>query len=312
MAIQLKEDKFVSADKKSDIYYTCWYDDSRKPKAVLQLVHGMAEYIARYDDFARYMVQNGYIVYGDDHLGHGRTAKATDSYGYIADKGGERKLVEDVHTLSLIAKQDNPGLPFILLGHSMGSFIARYFAALYPTEADGFIFMGTSGSNPAAGAGIAMINVMKLFRGGHFRSKFIDKLGSGGYYKKIPEVRTAFDWLSVNEQNVEKYIADEECGFLFTISAYKDLMKLLQFVSTDEWYRSLSADVPVLLISGADDPVGQYSKGVQEVCDKLKNAGVKDLSIKLYDGLRHEILNEKENRTVYGDVLAWCDGAIKK
>ncbi|MEG1304992.1 MAG: alpha/beta fold hydrolase, partial [Oscillospiraceae bacterium] len=181
MSVLMVESKFRSGDGINGVYYAKWCDDAKKPKAILQIAHGMCEYIARYKGFAEFMTQNGYVVFGNDHLGHGHTAKSDSELGYFAKKDGYRLLVSDMHKLTEIAKEEYPGLPLILLGHSMGSFLARLWAATYPKEADAFIFMGTSGANPLGAVGIFLVNVISIFKGERHRSNFINFMSFGSY-----------------------------------------------------------------------------------------------------------------------------------
>ncbi len=188
----------------------------------------------------------------------------------------------------------------------MGSFVARAYAARYGGDVDALIIMGTSGKNPVAGVGIFLVNAVALFKGEHHPSAFINSIGFGAYNRKIADKRTPFDWLSVDTDNVERYMADEDCGYLFTASGYRDLMTILGEVSKKDWPQKLRKDLPVLLISGSDDPVGDYGAGVREVYESLLAAGVKDVGLRLIEGKRHEILNEGNKRETYGELLAWC------
>ncbi len=310
MSVEVKRGKFLSADGKTDIQYKEWRNSEKAPKAILQIAHGMAEYIERYDDFAKFMVKNGFVVFGNDHLGHGDTAKTEEDLGFFADKNGYKLLAQDVHTLTGIAKKEYDRLPIILLGHSMGSFVARLYASKYSSDIDGAIFMGTSGSNPVGGIGIFIVNLISLFKGEHHRSPFIDKLAFGSYNKSFTDAKTPFDWLSTERSNVTKYINDDKCGYLFTLSGYRDLMKILGAVSKKDWAEKIRKDLPVLLISGSEDPVGGLTKGVSEVYDKLKNAGIEKLDLKFVDGKRHEILNEDNKAETYDFVLNWCKAAV--
>lgn len=307
MAILKQEGSFRSSSGQSDIFYTKWTDDGAAPKAVLLIAHGMAEYIDRYDAFAVFMAKNGYAVYGEDHLGHGRSAGGDENLGYMADKDGAKRIVEDMRKLKDIAKEELPGIPVILMGHSMGSFIARLFCAKYSAEIDGAIFMGTAGPNPVAGMGIFMTNLIGLFKGKRHRSKFIDNMAFGKYNDKFDDAQTSFDWLSRDREEVQKYIDNEWTGFLFTASGYRELMWLIKEVSKKSWAGTIRRDLPIFVIAGAADPVGDYGKGVRIVSERLIEAGIEDVTLKLYEGMRHEILNELEKEQVYEDLLAWCD-----
>ncbi len=307
MAIQRQEGSFPSADGKHKTAYSHWFDDEQQPRAALQLVHGMAEYIDRYDAFARFMVQLGYTVYGHDHLGHGRTAESPAEHGYFACKDGYKLLVEDTHGMTQIVRTENPGIPNLLLGHSMGSMVVRLYADSYSDEIDGLIIMGTSGSNPAAGAGLLLGRLTGLLRGKAHPSPMIDRIGFGAFSRRIEGARTPLDWLSTDSAQVDKYIADEKCGFPFTAAGYVDLFSLLRAVSRPAWGDGIRKDLPVLVISGGDDPVGDYGKGVRAVYDQLAQKGITDLELEIYPSMRHEILNEKDKGTVFLALANWCD-----
>lgn len=310
MAILKSEGKFRSSSGTADIFYTAWRDDAQAPKAILLIAHGMAEHIARYDRFARFMAEHGYAVWGNDHLGHGRSAIGDEGLGYMADADGGQHIVRDMVHLSQIAKKALSGIPVILMGHSMGSFVARVLCANDPQAVDAAIFMGTG--NPAgAKPGVWLTSVLCALRGKKHRSAMVERMANKGYNDRYPDVRTEFDWLSSDSDEVQKYLDDPWCGFRFTVSAYRELMRLIVKISSPDWAGRIPKAMPLLLIAGRDDPVGNYGTGVQQVYQQLKDAGVEDLQLTLYDGMRHEILNEKEWRKVYDDLLAWCDHAAQ-
>lgn len=275
-------------------------------KGVVQLAHGMAEHTDRYLDVASFLCDHGYAVIMNDHAGHGRSVKTDDDNGFFCEKDGYKKVVDDVYEVTKLAKKIYPGKKIILWGHSMGSFIARSFIAKYKNAVDAAIICGTAGANPAAGVGIALANLCAKVKGPKAKVKLLDTIAFGTYNKRF-QGNTGFEWLSVNEENVAKYVADPKCGFLFTTSGFRDLFSVLKSVSGPDWYRAVPADMKLYLIAGEDDPVGNYGKGVTEVYDKLKESGHTNVSIKLYKGLRHEIHNEKSNAEVYNDILAFAE-----
>ncbi|MBO5937005.1 MAG: lysophospholipase [Clostridia bacterium] len=306
-----KEFTFASVSGLADIHCASYLPENGEVKTVLQIAHGMAEHLERYEAFADVLCDNGVAVYINDHLGHGASIKDKNELGYFGKQDGWKHFVEDCHELTKIAKAENPGKPYIFFGHSMGSFVARAYSAKYAGEIDGAIYCGTAGPNPAAGAGIMLTNLIIKLKGDHYKSKLIDKVGFGTYNSKF-EGRTAFDWLSRDNFQVDKYIADELCGFLFTAAGYRDLFSLLAYVSSKEWFAGLSKELPVLIISGAMDPVCNYSKGIDQVCDMLKAAGKTNFKKILYPDARHEILNESACfDTVCKDVLGWIETVIK-
>jgi len=267
----------------------------------------MAEHLERYEKFAAYLCERGIALYINDHLGHGQSIKNENELGYFGTSDGWKHFVEDCHKLTEIAKQENPGKPFFFFGHSMGSFVARAYSIKYANEINGAVFCGTAGPNPAASAGILITKLISGIKGDHHRSKLIDKIGFGTYNSKF-EGRTAFDWLSRDNDEVDKYIADPLCGFLFTAYGYRDLFSLLSYVSSKEWFTGLSKELPVLMIAGAMDPVGDYSAGVKKVEQMLKDAGKKNIKTILYPEARHEILNESACFTkVCEDVISWIN-----
>ncbi len=311
MSIIRKEYTYPSATGVADIFARSWAPEGKEIKGVLQISHGMAEYGERYEELGSYLCEAGYAVVINDHVGHGRSITSDDDLGYF--NGDKNKagigFVEDVHKLTLIAKEEF-GKPVVLMGHSMGSFVARHYITKYSSDIAGAIICGTSGPNPAAGAGILVASLIEKIKGSKFKSEFINGLAFGAYNKRF-EGRTPFDWLSVNKDNIDKYIADDLCGFLFTVSGYKNLFEVLQFVSVNEWYDKVPPTLPMYLIAGSEDPVGTYGKGVKTVYNKLKSTGHTSVDLKLYEGLRHEIHNEDERFTVYSDIIKWCDSVIK-
>lgn len=306
-----KEFTFPSVSGLADIHCASYQPENGEVKVVIQVAHGMAEHLERYEAFAENLCGRGFALYINDHLGHGASVKSDDELGFFGkEENGWKFFVEDCHKLTEIAKRENPGKPYIFFGHSMGSFVARAYTLKYADEINGAVYCGTAGPNPAAGAGILVAKLVAKLKGDHYRSKLIDKMGFGTYNKKF-EGRTAFDWLSRDQFQVDKYIADPYCGFLFTACGYRDLFSLLSFVSSDNWFGSLSKELPVLMISGAMDPVGEYSKGVETVYSKLKACGKKNIELKLYPDGRHEILNEEACfGKVCDDVASWAEKII--
>ena len=291
MSYNKKEFTFKSVSGLADIHCASYLPENGEVKAVLQIAHGMAEHLERYEAFGAELCKNGVAVYINDHLGHGLSVSSKSELGYFGKKDGWKNFVEDCHKLMEIAKSENPDKPYIFFGHSMGSFVARAFSAKYASEIDGAVYCGTAGPNPAAGAGQMVANLIIKLKGDHYKSKLIDKMAFGTYNSKF-EKRTAFDWLSRDNFQVDKYIEDEYCGFLFTTAGYRDLFSLLAYVSSKEWFEGLSKELPVLIISGAMDPVCNYSKGIDQVCNSLKVAGKTNVKAILYPDARHEILNE--------------------
>ena len=279
-------------------------------RGILQIAHGMAEHHSRYEDFISYLNDNGYIVFINDHLGHGKSVTDDSQLGFFGLQYGWKNLVDDVKILTDIAKNEFPDLPVILFGHSMGSFVARLYSSFYGDNVNGVIYCGTAGVNPAAGVGLAVVKSIIKLKGAFHRSKLINKLAFGTYNSRIKPVRTSFDWLTSDDAIVDKYIDDKYCGFLFTACGYRDLMDMIVKVNSSEWFSSVRKDLPIYLISGDADPVGNYGKGVKEVYRNLTDTKHADVAIKLFDGDRHEILNERDKSDVYRSVLSWLNAVI--
>lgn len=271
-------------------------------RGLFHVVHGMTEHIGRYDAFMRRIAEQGYIVFGYDHLGHGFTAAGDDELGFIAHEKGWEKLVDDVFLFgNEIKKAMGDTLPFILMGHSMGSFIVRLTAAKY-NHYDKLIIMGTGGPNPLAGAGARVANRIKKFRGDHFISNTIYKLTFGSYNKRFEDENDVYAWLSVDKANRDRYRSDKYCTFRFTVSAMHDLIVLNKRSNEKSWFESVDKTKPILLVAGEEDPVGDYGEGVRKVYDGLKEQGA-DVEIKLYKGCRHEILNDFKRDEVIDDII---------
>lgn len=310
MAVK-KEFSFPSVSGLADIHACSFFpEDKESVKAVIQIAHGMAEHLERYEKFAGVLCDNGFAVYINDHLGHGKSVKDDGELGYFGEKDGWKNFIDDAHQLMQIAKKENPSKPYIFFGHSMGSFVAREFSKRFADELTGAVFCGTAGPNPAAGAGIILAKLVGKIKGSHHRSKLIDNIAFGTYNKQF-EGRTNFDWLSRDNDEVDKYLADKYCGFLFTAYGFRDMFTLLSRVSSKEWAAEYSKKLPVLLISGSKDPVGANGKGVEQVYNMLKEAGKTNVTMHLYDDARHEILNESRCfDKVCKDVIDWADSIL--
>ena len=276
------------------------------PRAILHIVHGMTEHISRYTPTMRYFAERGILCVGYDHLGHGYTAGAGE-HGFIAEEGGDKLLVRDVAAFAEAVKaRYGKDLPYILMGHSMGSFIAR-LAALEEPRPDKLIIMGTGGENPVAGVALGLIALNRKMYGAKHVSPFIDKLAFGSYnerFKKEGSERNL--WLTTRADVRKKYAADPLCTFRFTVAAMGDLIRLLKNSNDKSWYAELNKTLPILLVSGSEDPVGAYGKGVCEVHAKLLATG-HNAKMKLYKGARHEILNDFSRDEVLADLYAFME-----
>lgn len=279
-------------------------------KGVLVLHHGMAEHQGRYIEFITYLVNQGIAVYMNDMANHGISNQDKALTGYFGKKDGYKALVADFNHTFEMARAENPDKKIIVMGHSMGSFIVRCFTAWYNTAGfDGAIYMGTGGANPIAAMGDKISALVAKMTGYTKKVKLLDKMAFGEYNKRF-EGRTAFDWLTRDNEIVDKYIADEYCGFLFSAQGMNDLIKLNIAANTNEWYANIPSSLPVLVISGAEDPVGEYSKGINEIGERLEQSGHSNVTVKLYNDARHEILNELNKNEVYAFVADFINGIL--
>ena len=311
MEFLTKEYTFPSASGLCDIYaQSAAPIDYGSIRGVVQISHGMAEYSNRYAGFALELCKSGYAVFVSDHIGHGSSVTDKNMRGFFGESG-EETFVEDLKALTDIIKSEYNDLPLYLLGHGMGSLIARKYTAKYGYLLDGVIYTGTSGQNPALGVGIQLANTLIKQNGPYYRSELLDTIAFGAYNRKT-EKRTDCDWVSRDTNEVDKFIADDLCGYKYTVSGMKALFLTLKAVSTRRWYNSVPLSMPILLLSGSMDPIGDYSKGVNEVYKTLKKTGHKYVTMKLYDGARHEILNEINRKEVFGDIIEWLNGLNEK
>lgn len=283
-------------------------DDGGRIRGVLQVVHGMAEYVERYEEFARFLVEKGFVVTGEDHLGHGKSVGEKGKYGYFCEQDPATVLVRDVHRLKKLTEEKYPDVPYIIMGHSMGSFITRNYLCRYGTGISGAVIMGT-GMQPKAVLDMARLvaGIQRLFCGSGHVSRLLDRLAFGGYGRGITDRRTAFDWLSRDRERVDRYIADPMCGFTFTVNGFGALFELVLRLYSPENLAAVPRELPVFMVSGDADPVGDYGKGVRRAYDSLVAAGLTDIRLKLYPGGRHELLNETNRSQVMQDICRWVE-----
>ena len=271
-------------------------------KGYFHVVHGMTEHIGRYDEFLKEIAKCGYIAFAFDNLGHGFTAKDKSELGYIAKKGGYKLLGKDVSIFYNAVRQQYGDYPYFLMGHSMGSFIVRY-AVAHGANPQKLIAMGTGGKNPLAGIGLVAVKILKIFKGDRHVSKFMDKVAFGSYNKNFIAEGSKRSWLTSDISLREKYDKDEYCNYRFSLSAMQDLITINKEVNSAKWYKMFPKNVHVLLISGENDPVGKYGKGVLEVNNLLIKNGCSS-TIKLYKNMRHEIFSEPlVKKEVVKDVI---------
>lgn len=306
-----KEEFYLpSTDGINRLHGLKWLPDGA-PKLVLQIVHGMVEYVDRYDAFARAMAQRGIAVVGHDHLGHGKTAANDEDLGYIGEGNASDRLVLDIHAMTDHIRKEFPGVPNCILGHSMGSFLTRKYLTLYSGDVSAAIIMGT-GNTPSgvAKAALAVTNRVGKFRGERFRSSAITKLAMGSYNKRCPEPDPGA-WLTKDHEIVRIHDEDKYATFTFTVNAYRALFTTLIELAAWKDFNKVRKNLPVLICSGEDDPVGAYGKGPREIYDGFKKRGMKNVQLKLYPTDRHEILNELDRETVYEDLYTFLTEAVK-
>lgn len=296
---------FPSADGKTAVHAVEWLPEGR-PRAVLQLSHGVAEYILRYEPLAEYLTARGFAVGGHDHLGHGGSVAPGAARLYFGPRGSWNWVVDDIYTRYGLLKKQFPDVPLFLLGHSMGSFLARTYLIRYPGTVDGCILMGT-GQMPAAvvAGGRAVAALERRRVGVDQTSPVVDQLAFGAYNRRFAPNRTAFDWLSLNEDNVDRYIADPLCGGNASIGLFREMLWGLRFIATPANLKKMNVNTPILFVSGAMDPVGDCGRGVQRAYRSFLRAGSRDVSIRLYPELRHEILNETCREEIFQDLYLW-------
>ena len=281
-------------------------------RAIVQLSHGMVEFIDRYKPLAEDLAGRGILVTGHDHLGHGGSIRTKDDYGYFAQPDGNRAVLDDLHAMTTLTKQLYPGVPYFLLGHSMGSFYARQYLCEYGAELDGAILMGT-GYQPKALVTLArtVCRVLAVFFGWQHRSKLVRDLSFLGYNKGL-EGRTPHDWLNRDPAEVDKYRADERCMFTFTLNAYYSMFTGILRLYDPDFLNRMPKDLPLLFLAGDADPVGEQSKGVQRAIDSLKAVGVQNITQKFYPGARHELLMEINRQEVFADIGSWLDQQLTR
>ncbi len=302
---------FPSKDGNTEIHTIEWKPEG-EVRAVLQICHGMVEYIRRYDEFARFLCGKGYYVVGNDHLGHGKSIQAKSEYGFFNEKYGNACVLGDMHTLRQRTEKKYPGVPYFMLGHSMGSSLLRQYIQMYGNGLSGAVLMGTVADHKKAALlfGKRLCRVMAAFRGWHYRSRMVDKLVLGAYNKKFKPARTRADWITSDNENLDTYVSDPLCSFMSTVNAYYNVFSGMIGIQRKESVYMIPKGLPILFLSGADDPVGEFGKGVRKIYEKYRAAGIQDVTLRLYTGDRHELLNETDREQVYKDLLGWFEKHI--
>ena len=297
-----REFYYPSRDGVTKIHAIEWIPEG-EVTAVLQMCHGMVEYIDRYHEFADFLTKHGVYVVGHDHLGHGKSVVSQEKLGFFHETDGNAYVIADIQQLRMQTAKKYPGVPYFIVGHSMGSFLVRQYLGLYSGGLSGAIIMGT-GEQPSlvVNAGKLVCKIIAAIKGWDYRSKFVNNLAVGAYEKKMGAA-----WLSKNPENVKKYHEDPLCGFIFTVNAYYHMFSGIAKMNQQEKEGKVAKSLPLLFVAGKDDPVGNYGKGVENVYNKYKKCGYQDVQLKLYEEDRHEILNEEDKDVVFQDILAWLE-----
>lgn len=305
--IKREEFTFDSRDQKSKIHAVKWIPETDRPVCVVQLVHGMAEYIERYDEFARFLAEQGIVVVGNDHLGHGdNVSEGNGIYGYFCEQDPATVLVRDVHRLKKLTQEQYLGVPYIIIGHSMGSLILRNYLSRYGKGINGAVLLGVANhSKGKSNLGKAVAGILSIGRKQTAKSELLNVLTFGDHMKKIRNRRTIMDWISTDPDVVDRYMEDKRLGFTFTLNGFKTLYELNKRCQIKENQEVIPKKLPVLIASGTDDPVGNYGEAAQSVYDTYLNLDMTKVQLKLYKGARHELLNETMKQEVYKDLLNW-------
>lgn len=300
--------EFLSADKGTKIHGVRWEPEQGELQGILQITHGMVEYVERYDGFAEFMTEQGFLVVGHDHLGHGASVVSKEYWGYFAKENGSDILVEDMNQLRTMTQKEYPALPYFMLGHSMGSFLLRKYLSKYGKNLQGAIVMGT-GSQPdhMVKMGKALCKFMACFRGWSHRSRMVQNMAFSGNNKKFEPEGLPNAWLTRDKEIVNAYNSEPQCTFLFTLNGFYNLFDTIYYINRPEHIGAIPKELPMFFVSGEEDPVGGFGEGVKKACETYEKAGIEDITWKLYPLDRHEILNELDRQKVYEDIYAWIN-----
>lgn len=305
---------FSSSDREHRIHAVIWKPKT-KPIGIVQIVHGMIEYIERYDEFATYLNDLGFVVVGHDHLGHGTSINDKDDYGYMGVRNPDILLITDIHILRRHIIKQYPDIPYFIMGHSMGSYLVRRYLTKYGVGVRGAIIMGTGDENPVAMLGaLCVIEAMAKVKGWRYRSTLVRDLSYTKPYKKfdMKGIDKERNWLSRDLKELSNYYGDERCSFIFTLNGYKALVRTVFYDHFMKNIRKIPKDMAVFFVSGDDDPVGALGKSARAVYEKFCIAGILEVSFKLYEGARHEILHETNRREVFNDIGTWLGRYVKR
>ena len=302
---------FLSSNNSTNIHAIICYQKNGKFSRIFQMIHGMLEYIERYLPFFEYLTLNGFLVVGHDHLGHGQSINTKEDLGYFGEPNPNELLINDIHKLRLIIQKKYPNMPYFIGGHSMGSYLLRQYISLNGKGLSGAIIIGTGYEFPLKILmGLNFCKIISYFKGSHHRSKLIKKLClESGPYKKYDMTKTDINnsWITSDPEMAKLYNEDKKMDFNFTINGYIGLIEATRYSCDFHNIEKIRKDLPILLVSGDCDPVGNNGKGVKKVYEIMKSAGILDLKIKLFENDRHEILNEINRKEVYKYIKTWLD-----
>ncbi len=308
---RLTEISFPSSDEKHTIFGEIYEPLTAQVRGVVQLAHGMTDYVARYEWLANALTKEGYVFAGHCHLGHGKSAGREEDLGYFAEKNGISYLIRDMHRMNKLLRSTYPGKPMIVLGHSMGSFITRLYVTEHPHAMDACVILGTGGKNPLLPFGLAICGLMTVFCGDRHRSALVSKLSTGSYYKKFDPSEGTTAWLTRDPARVSTYKIDPYCSVTFTLSGYRDLFRMLGACNKAAWFKQYPKHMPTMIMSGDKDPVGNFGKGVSEVYRRLLLAGCDKVTLKLYEGARHELFNETNREEFAEDLCRFLESVTE-
>lgn len=302
---------FRSSDKKTQIHAVKWEPEQEEIQGILQISHGMVEYVERYEAFAEYLTDQGFLVVGNDHLGHGASVTSQELWGYFAPENGSDLVVSDLHQLRTKIQEEYPKQPYFMLGHSMGSFLLRKYLSKYGDGLSGAVIMGTgTQNNITVKKGKALCKCIALFRGWNYRSQLVDKMVFAANNKRFAGEDASGSWLTKDAEIVNAYMSDPRCTFQFTLNGFYNLFDTIHYINKPQNIRVIPKELPLLFVSGEDDPVGAYGAGVKKAYETYIHAGIKDIDIKLYPSDRHEILNELDRESVYRDIYGWLQNHL--
>ena len=302
-----KEGTLISKDERTRIHYVINYPkDKNNINGVVQIAHGLEENIDIYDEFVKFLCEKDFVVIINDHLGHGHSVESNSDIGHFKKKDSIDILVKDMHSVMEKAKSEYPNVPYFLIGHSFGSFLSRIFAASYSNELSGMILTGTG--NPVIKKlkkSLRLIGIIGLTKKSNYRSKKIESAQLKSYSEKIENPKNFHEWISRDDKIVEAYIKNPLNSFTYTLNGYSNILYAALHMQEEKNFENVPKDLPILMLSGLSDPVGYYGEKVKEVCELYKKHNVKDVTVKLYDGARHNILTEINKEEVRADLMEW-------